>query len=78
MNFRDYEDVELILDNAKKLKNTPYGINRDYPKEIVSERSKLWPMFIKAREENSKGSVYIVYPAKLIVNRKVVADQFPD
>ena len=78
VNFRDYEDVELILDNAKKLKNTPYGINRDYPKEIVSARSKLWPMFKKAREENSKGSVYIGYPAKLIVNRKVVADQFPD
>ena len=78
VNFRDYEDVELILDNAKKLKNTPYGINRDYSKEIVSARSKLWPMFKKAREENAKGSVYIGYPAKLIVNRKVVADQFPD
>ena len=31
VTFRDYEDVELILDNAKKLKNTPYGINRELP-----------------------------------------------
>ena len=70
VNFRDYEDVEIILENAKKLKGTNFGINRDYPKEIVSARSKLWPEYKKAREENSKGDVYIGYPAKLIVNKK--------
>ena len=78
VNFRDYEDVELILENAKKLKDTSFGINRDYPKEIISARSKLWPAFKKAREENPKGNVYIGYPAKLIVNKRVVIDQFPD
>ena len=78
VNFRDYEDVEIILENAKKLKGTNFGINRDYPKEIVSARSKLWPEYKKAREENSKGEVYIGYPAKLIVNKKVVRDEFPD
>ena len=57
---------------------THYGISRDYHKEIVSARSKLWPVVKKAGEENAKGSVFIVYPAKLIVNKKVVADQFPD
>ena len=31
--FRDFPDVELILANAKKLKGTTYGINRDYRKK---------------------------------------------
>ena len=78
VNFRDYEDVELILANAKKLKNTNFGINRDYPKEIISARSTLWPTFKKARADNPNGSVYIGYPAKLIVNGRVLADQFPE
>ena len=76
VNFRDYEDVEIILENTKKLKGTTFGINRDYPKEIVNARSKLCPEYKKAREENSKGEVYIGYPAKLIVNKKVVRDEF--
>ena len=78
VNFRDYEVVELILENAKKLKDTPFGVNRDYPKEIISARSKLWAEYKKAREENAKGTVYIGYPAKLIVNKRVVRDEFPD
>ena len=78
VNFRDYQDVELILENAKKLKDTPFGINRDYPKEIINARSKLWPMFKKARDDNGNGNVYIGYPAKLIVNGKVISDQFPN
>ena len=78
VNFRDYQDVELILQNAKKLKDTPFGINRDYPKEIINARSKLWPMFKKARDDNRNGNVYIGYPAKLIVNGKVISDQFPN
>ena len=36
------------------------------------------PWLKKSREENAKGSDFIGYPAKLIVNRKVVADRFPD
>ena len=34
--FRDYNDVELIMSNANKLRGTIYGINRDYPREIMS------------------------------------------
>lgn len=78
VNFRDYQDVELILSNAKKLKDTPFGINRDYPKEIISARSNLWPKYKKAKADNPNGNVYIGYPAKLIVNGKVVADEFPE
>ena len=77
VQFRDYQDVELILENAKKLRDTPFGINRDYPKEIVAARSKLWPSYKKAKE-NPRAVVYIGYPAKLIVNGSVREDQFPD
>ena len=78
VNFRDYEDVELILENANKLKDTSFRVNRDYPKEIVSARSKIWPAYKKAREENARGTVHIGYPAKLIVHKRVVLDEFPD
>ena len=70
VNIRDYEDVELILENAKMFKDISFGINRDYPKGMISARSKLYPAFRKAREENPRGNVYIGYPAKLIVHKK--------
>ena len=78
VNFRDYQDVELILENANKLRGTSFGINRDYPKEIIDARSKLWPLYKKARENNPNSKVFIGYPAKLIVNGLVKEDQFPD
>ena len=39
--FRDYQDVELILSNANKLQGKPFGINRDYPQEIINARKPL-------------------------------------
>ena len=78
VNFRDYEVVELIFDNAHRLRDTEYGINRDYPKEIIAARTKLWSQYKKAKSENPQGSVFFGYPAKLIVNKRVVADEFPD
>lgn len=35
-------------------------------------------MFKKARDDNRNCNVYIGYPAKLIVNGKVISDQFPN
>ena len=78
VNFRDYSDVELILENAYKLKGTPFGINKDYPREILNARVQIWPQYKKAREQNPNTSVYIGYPAKLIVKGRVVVDKFPD
>ena len=78
VNFRDYQDVELILENANRLRVTSFEINRDYPKEIISARSKLWPLYKKARENNPNSKLIIGYPAKLIVNGSVKGDQFPD
>ena len=76
--FRDYKDVEMIIGAANKLKNTPYGINKDYPKEITSARSQLWPLYKTERAKNPDASVYIGFPAKLVVRGRVVKDLFPD
>jgi len=77
--FRDYPVVEQILKNAYKLKDRPsFGINRDYPREIVDARSRLWQDYKDARALNQPKTVYLGFPAKLIVNRRVVRDEFPD
>ena len=77
-NFRDNPDVELILANAKKLKGTQYGINRDYPNELVQARKPLFKQKKELQSANPLSNVSIQYPAKLVMDRKVVTDMFPD
>ncbi|MEW8548703.1 MAG: hypothetical protein AB2693_34815 [Candidatus Thiodiazotropha sp.] len=76
--FRDFQDVELILSNASKLQGTSFGINRDYPQEIVAARKSLMKekKELKAKCPNSQISVQ--YPAKLIQDGRLVKDMFPD
>ena len=76
--FRDYQDIEKILANVHLLKNSNIGIHRDYPKEIVDARSELWPLFKSEREQNPRAKVSIGFPAKVIVNGKVISNKFPD
>ena len=76
--FRDYKDIERILSNAYKLRDTNFGINRDYPPEITSARSKLWPDYKLAKSRSKSSKVYIGYPAKLVVGGRVIKDVFPD
>ncbi|MEW8548325.1 MAG: hypothetical protein AB2693_32885 [Candidatus Thiodiazotropha sp.] len=64
--FRDYSDVERILSNAKKLRDTNLSINRDFPPEIVNARSNLWAEYKQEKSKRRDGSVYIGFPAKLI------------
>ena len=75
--FRDCSDVELILSNAHKLKGTKYSINRDYPQEIVNARKTLWKEYKSLKSENPDKRVKIVYPAKILMNGRVVRDAFP-
>ena len=75
--FRDFPDVELILANAKKLKGTTYGINRDYPKEIADARRDLYRQLKEIKRADSEVEVSLQYPAKLIVNGKLHTDKFP-
>ena len=76
--FRDYQDVEPVLSHANRLQGTPFGVNRDYPQEIIAARKPLFKekKSLKAKQPNS--SISIQYPAKLIVDGRVVKDMFPD
>ena len=75
--FRDYNDIGRILDAAYMLKGSGYTITKDYPKEIVAARQRLMPRF-KAERQNRHNKVSIEYPAKLVVNGRIIADEFPD
>ena len=77
--FRDFGDTETIMSHAKKLQGTQFGISRDYPSEIVKARQKLWPEFKRFKQEAGPSDrISISYPAKLIVNKEVKTDLFPD
>ena len=77
--FRDFGDTELIMSKANKLRGSQYGISRDYPMEIVKARQKLWPEFKKFKADAGPSDrISISYPAKLIVNKVVKMDIFPD
>lgn len=77
-NFRDYCDVELIFSKANLLKNTNFSIDRDMPKEISDARKRLWPQFKSLKSANPRAKVHIQYPARLICDRNVIQDEFPD
>jgi hypothetical protein len=38
----------------------------------------LWPLYKKLKAKYKKGDVFIGYPAKLIVKKKIYRDEFPD
>lgn len=78
MAFSFYRDTENIMSSANALKNSPFGISRDYPIEINCARQTLWQQFKEARANNPRGQTSIAYPAKLIVNGRVTCDMFPD
>ncbi|KAH3702037.1 hypothetical protein DPMN_077037 [Dreissena polymorpha] len=67
-----------IMGSAKLLKNTHFGISRDYPREISEARKELWPEFKAAREKYGSKSVKMLFPAALSVNGEVIRNLFPD
>ncbi|MEW8546070.1 MAG: hypothetical protein AB2693_21320 [Candidatus Thiodiazotropha sp.] len=76
--FRDYQDVELVISNAGKLKGSAFGINRDYPQEIVNARKVLYREKKLLKSQNPSANISIQYPAKLVVNGRTEQDMFPE
>lgn len=74
--FQDYQSTEKILNSSYMLRGSGYSVTRDYPKEIVAARQRLMPRFRTERQNGHR--VSIEYPARLVVNGKTVADEFPD
>lgn len=79
VNFMNYNDVEVIMANAKTLKYVPgFSIYRDFPKEIDDARKRLWGVYKDTKKSNPNSNVRIVYPAKLVCGSRVIRDEFPD
>lgn len=78
VNFRDYCDTEMIMGRAYMLKNTPFSIDFDLPKEISEARKRLWSELKVLKSRNPRIKYQILYPAKLLVDGKIVRDEFPD
>ena len=53
-------------------------MSRDHPVEITRARKTLWPEFKQMKSLNPAAKVAIVYPAKLMIDGKVVKDLFPE
>ena len=77
VTFLDPTITDVIMDNAKSLKNTNYGISRDYPREIREARQELWPDFKQARSLHGAKNVKLKYPAALVINGETVRNEFP-
>ena len=75
--FRDYQDTQLILSSANKLKGTHYSVNRDYPQEIVDARKSLWSEYKRIRQDHPNDKVTLAYPAKIVMNGSIMKDAFP-
>ena len=61
--FRDYQDVELILSNAGKLRGTQFCINLDYPQEINNARKPLLALKRDLKSQDPSSRISIQYPA---------------
>ena len=76
--FRDYNDTEVIMRKVYLLKNSGFGIDRQYPKEISTARSALYKSKEAVDARSSRRKVQIRYPAKLFIDGRCVKDMFPE
>ena len=76
--FLDFRDTNYVMSKAHMLKGKEYSINKDFPKEIVDARRRLWPEYKHLRQIDPGAKTSIVYPAKLISNGHTIADEFAD
>ena len=76
--FSHYSEVDLVMSETRRLRNTGYAIDRDYPPEIAAARKKLWPEVKQRRSAaSSSDSIQLKFPAKIVENGRVVRDEFP-
>ena len=78
VTFEHFNDVQLIISRARRLKGSNYSINKDFPPEIASARKTLWPTFKSIKQRYPDSRTVLAYPAKVIRDGDVVLDRFPD
>ena len=77
-SFHYYSDTEDILRKAYKLRGTGYGVDRQYPQEIMKARRELFNSQAAREARQQRGKVVIKFPAKLFINGRFVEDKFPE
>ena len=77
--FRDYQDTVRIMERANRLRDTRFGIDRDYPSEISKARKLLWNRYKELKAASSSPSdIALEYPARIVVGKTIVDNAFPD
>ncbi|XP_060560693.1 uncharacterized protein LOC132720552 [Ruditapes philippinarum] len=77
VSFSEQSNADSVMENAKLLKNTKFGLSRDYPKEIREARQELWHDYKDARSKYGPRNVKLKYPAALEVNGETLRNLFP-
>ena len=49
--FIYYNDLQFVLRNAYRLKGSQFGINEQFPAEIVARRQQLYPKMREAKQQ---------------------------
>ena len=75
---KEYSLVEQIMGNVRSLWGKDYRVEKDFPSEIAEARKKLWSKLKAEKAKIPRCRISIGYPAKLIKNNRVIADEFPD
>ena len=57
--FSRFKERELVRKAAPKLKDKPYGVNIQYPKEIMEKRKQLLPQLHEAKRQKKKAWLYM-------------------
>ena len=78
VNFRDFCDTEAVMSKAFLLRGTPFSVDYDLPKEINQARKSLWTELKSIKSRRPGANAQIIYPAKLVVDGRIVCDKFPD
>jgi len=67
--FIYYNDLVMVKSSGRFLKDTPYGINEQFPAEIEERRRRLYPIM---KEEKRKRSKVVLVRDKLYVNDELI------
>lgn len=52
--FIHFNDLQYVLNNAYRLRNTPYGIRQQFPREIEDRRRELYPIQKEAKRQGKR------------------------
>jgi hypothetical protein len=54
VRFLYFTDLQYVLDNAYKLRNRPFGIKQQFPREIENRRKQLYSILRDVKREGKR------------------------